>query len=174
MNTKSLGALPALLLAGCVSLTAPDVPPALQPAANEALAMIVAAKGVQIYECRARKEPAAGHEWAFVAPEAALFDSRGSPMGRHYAGPHWEATDGSRMLGSVKQRADSPRASAIPWLLLDAKPVGPNGLFSPVTSIQRVNTSGGVAPASSCALETSGAAARVAYTADYYFYRSKP
>ena len=52
----------------------PAVPPQLQPAANESLALIVAATGVQIYECRAKKEPAAGNEWAFVAPEADLLD----------------------------------------------------------------------------------------------------
>ena len=40
-----------------------------------------------------------------------------------------------------------PSASAIPWLLLTAKSNGPEGSFSNVTSIQRVNTVGGIAPA---------------------------
>ena len=163
-----------VVLAGCASPRPPAVPHQLQPAANESLALIVAATGVQIYECRAKKEPAAGNEWAFVAPEADLLDARGNPAGRHYAGPHWEALDGSKTLGSVKQRADAPLAGAIPWLLLAARPTGPQGLFSPITSIQRVNTRGGVAPAAGCGPQTAGASARVAYTADYHFYRSNP
>ena len=71
-------------------------------------------------------------------------------IGRHYAGPHWEALDGSKIAGTVKERADAPLADAIPWLLLTAKSVGPEGSFSKVTSIQRVNTVGGVAPTTGC------------------------
>jgi len=59
------------------------VPDKLQPGANESLAMIVPAKGVQIYECRARKDPAGEYEWAFGAPEADLFDARGNRACRH-------------------------------------------------------------------------------------------
>lgn len=40
-------------------------------------------------------------------------------------------------------RADAPSAAAIPWLLLSTASDGPPGAFSEVTSIQRVNTSGG-------------------------------
>jgi Protein of unknown function (DUF3455) len=70
----------------------------------------------------------------------------------------------------VKQRADAPVANAIPWLLLTASSVGAAGSFSTVTSIQRVNTVGGVAPKSGCSETTAGARARVDYTADYYFF----
>ena len=103
----------ALLAAACsapqLSASAADVPDKLKPAAGESLAMIVPAKGVQIYECRARKAPEGGYEWAFVAPEADLFDSRGAPG-----------------------------AGAIAWLLLGAKSDGPQGSFSRITSAQRV------------------------------------
>ena len=44
-----------LALAACASMLPPAIPSQLQPAAGEALAMIVPAKGVQIYECRARR-----------------------------------------------------------------------------------------------------------------------
>ena len=71
----------ALLVAGCASPRPPrsmvQVPDKLIPSANESLAMILPAKGVQIYECRARKDQAGGYEWAFVAPEADLFDAGG-------------------------------------------------------------------------------------------------
>jgi hypothetical protein len=170
---KGLICLLAVLFGGCAShhasTTPVAVPEKLKPAAQESLAMIVPAKGVQIYECRARKD-AAGYEWAFVGPEADLFDVGGKPIGRHYGGPHWEAADGSRIVGALKARADAPAGDAIPWLLLGAKSVGPDGAFSRVTSIQRVNTVGGVAPQGGCSQATAGSAARVAYTADYYLF----
>jgi hypothetical protein len=166
-----------LLVAACGGPLPPTsmvtVPDQLKPGANESLAMIVPAKGVQIYECRARQDQAGGYDWAFVAPEADLFDARGNRTGRHYAGPHWEATDGSKILGTVKERADAPVADAIPWLLLAAKSVGPEGSFSKVTSIQRVNTVGGVAPKAGCSQAAAGTPARITYTADYYFFTAK-
>jgi hypothetical protein len=166
----------ALLAGGCAGTQAPTsvaVPEKLRPAAQESLAMVVPAKGVQIYECRAKKG-AAGYEWAFIGPEADLFDGNGKRIGKHYGGPHWEAADGSKIVGAVKERADAPSADAIPWLLLAAKSVGPDGSFSKVTSIQRVNTLGGVAPQGGCSQAAAGTPARVAYTADYYFFAPKP
>jgi len=79
------------LVAACASPQRPTVvkvPETLKPGVNEALAMIVPAMGVQIYECRARRDSGGGYEWAFVAPEADLFDARGKRIGRHDAGPH--------------------------------------------------------------------------------------
>ena len=163
----------ALLVVACARLQQPtptaNVPDKLMPRTNESLAMIVPAKGVQIYECRAKKDQAGIYEWAFVAPEADLFDPSGKKIGRHYAGPHWESTDGSKIEGTVKERTDSPWAHAIPWLLLVAKSVGPQGSFSKITAIQRVNTVGGAAPKSDCSQSTVGTTVRIPYTADYYF-----
>ena len=165
------------LVAACARPQPPtsivQVPDKLRPGANESLAMIVPAKGVQIYECRARKDQVGEYEWAFVAPEADLFDARGNRIGRHYAGPHWESTDGSKILGAVKERADAPAADAIPWLLLATKSVGSEGSFSKVTSIQRVNTVGGVVPDAGCSQAAVGTRARTNYTADYYFFTAK-
>jgi hypothetical protein len=168
-----------LLLASLAACAGPQpvplagVPDKLRPASNESLAMIVPAKGVQIYECRARTDMTGGYEWVFLAPEAELFDARGNRIGRHYAGPNWESNDGSKIVGAVKERADATAAGAIPWLLLAAKSVGAEGSFSKVTSIQRVNTAGGVAPGGGCTAATSGAPARVPYTADYYFFAAR-
>jgi len=165
-----------LLVAACASpkpLTVVKVPETLKPGVNEALAMIVPAMGVQIYECRARRDSGGGYEWAFVAPEADLFDARGKRIGRHDAGPHWESTDGSKILGTLKERADAPVPDAIPWLLLTAKSVGSEGSFSKVTSVQRVNTVGGVAPKAGCSQAAVGTPARINYTADYYFFTTK-
>ena len=154
--------LPAVLIAGCAAPV--QVPQKLSPGPNETLARVVPAKGDQIYECRDGK-------WAFVAPDAELFDKSGRKIGRHYAGPHWEAADGSKVIGAVRERADAPVPNAIPWLLLSAKSVGEEGAFSKVTSIQRVATAGGIAPAGACA--QPGDKARVPYTADYYFFTAK-
>ena len=159
----------AILAAGCT--TSSIIPAKLNPAANESVTMIVPAKGVQIYECRASKN--GGFEWAFVAPDAALFDTTGALIGKHYAGPHWEAADGSKVLAKLVERADAPKAGDIPWLLLGAKSVGPQGAFSKVTSIQRVNTTGGVAPKAGCSQANAGTAARIPYSADYYFFTAK-
>jgi uncharacterized protein DUF3455 len=160
------------LVAGCAS-PPPFVPDNLNPGANQSLTMVVPAKGVQIYECRARKDQPGAYEWGFVAPEADLFDTRGNRIGKHYGGPHWEANDGSKVLGAVKERADAPAADAIPWLLLSAKSVGPNGSFSNVSSIQRVNTVGGVAPKAGCSQAAAGTQSRINYTADYYFFSAR-
>src|SRR5437762_13428252 len=145
-TSKVAAFLLMLLVAACASpkpLTTVKVPETLKPGANESLAMIVPAKGVQIYECRARRDSVGGYEWAFVAPEADLFDARGNRIGRHYAGPHWESIDGSKILGTLKERADAPVPDAIPWLLLTAESVRRRGTRGGVTVVQRVNTVGG-------------------------------
>lgn len=144
------------------------MPDSLQPGANQALSLVVPARGYQVYECRANPDRAGALEWAFVAPDADLYDTAGRKIGTHYAGPHWEAADGSKVVGKVTRRADAPETGAIPWLLLEAKSVGHAGAFSRVTSIQRVATVGGVAPAGGCT--QVGATSRVPYTADYYFF----
>ncbi len=162
-----------LMAAGASAQTPIAVPAKLKPGAGESLAAIVPAKGVQIYECRAKADQAGQYGWVFVAPEADLFDARGGKIGKHYAGPHWESNDGSKIAGTVKERADAPQADAIPWLLLTTKSVGAPGSFGQVTSVQRVNTVGGAAPKNGCSQNTLGAIGRVGYTADYYFFTAK-
>lgn len=176
MKQTVLACLPLVLAAcACKPSTPPvQVPDEIKPAANEVALGGLAARGVQIYECRAKKDNPQATEWAFVAPEAGLFDAQGKLAGKHYAGPHWESTDGSKVLGSVKARADAPLAGAIPWLLLTTQSVGPAGAFAKVTSIQRINTVGGLPPAAeACTAATLGKGARVAYTADYMLFGSK-
>jgi len=165
MQRVLLAALTAVAIGAAMAQDLKRIPESLKPAANESLKRIISAKGVQIYECREQK-------WVFVAPEADLYDSSGNRVGRHFAGPRWEATgDGSRVIGAVKARADAPEANAIPWLLLSTKSEGGHGYFSDVTSIQRVATHGGTAPGIACTHD--GLQARVAYTADYNFFHAR-
>jgi hypothetical protein len=170
VSSAAAGLLAAALLSACSTPDATTValPEALKARPTEKVAMVVPAKGVQIYECKAKAGQPAAYEWAFVAPEAELFDRGGAKIGKHYAGPTWESLDGSKIKGTQKARADAPQADAIPWVLLTATPDGPKGAFSAVTSVQRVNTVGGTAPKTTCGAGNTGAVARVPYTADYY------
>ena len=175
MSTRTLLiTLPVILSAACAAKSSPPaamtpVPDALVPVGETRLG-VFAARGVQIYECRAKRDAPDGAEWAFVAPEATLLDEQGKPAGKHYGGPHWEASDGSKILGTVRASAPAPRADSIPWLLLNARSVGGAGRFATVTSVQRINTEGGKAPATGCTASTVGETVRVPYTADYAMF----
>jgi hypothetical protein len=156
------------------TISAPVVPEVIKAPSTDSPSFAATAKGVQIYECRAKKDNPAQFEWVFKAPEAELFDRGGKKMGKHYGGPTWEANDGSRVLGELKARADGKDTNAIPWLLLGAKKHEGEGVFSKVTSIQRLDTVGGKAPAGGCEATGAGKEIRVPYTATYYFYVATP
>jgi hypothetical protein len=165
------------LLAAC-STTAPVMeksiaaPAALSPSDNEKLAFTLGAIGTQNYECKAN---AAGvYAWAFVAPEAELFNAAKQKVGTHGAGPFWMDLDGSKTVGTVKTRADAPSNKDIPWLLLNAKSAAGAGKMSTVTSIQRINTVGGIASSIGCVAATdAGKINKQPYTADYTFFMLK-
>jgi hypothetical protein len=159
-----------LVLAGIeASGQALDAAPAsLKIPAGERAAIRVEAKGVQIYECKASASDPTKLDWAFTAPEAELFDADGQTFGKHFAGPSWQANDGSKVVGEVRARADSPEADAIPLLLLGAKSKEGKGVLAEVKSIQRLNTAGGKAPAG-CREVERGTVLRVPYTATYVF-----
>ena len=157
---------PLLALAACAA-PSPPVPAALAPSTSATTALVTGARGVQIYECRAKAD---GFEWAFVAPRADLLDPAGRVVGSHGAGPYWQAADGSRIVGRVTARADAPHAGAIPWLLLDTRSDGAAGVLARVTQVQRLNTEGGLAPAAGCNPERLGQRINVPYRADYRFF----
>lgn len=164
----------AVLLVACASglptaARAPAAPAALVPAGSERAAFTWSATGVQIYECRASDK--GGFAWAFVAPEAELFDQNRQKAGLHGAGPFWAALDGSRTIGTVKARSDGARPADIPLLLLSAKSAGTAGKMAGITSVQRLNTVGGNAPATGCQTQLdAGKQVKPAYTADYVFF----
>ena len=167
---KQVGALAATTVAQ--SPAAAAVPQALAPQGGQKLLESIAARGTQIYECRADGAAPGGAKWVFVAPKADLFDRAGKPVGKHYGGPHWEAADGSKIVGALEARADAPQADAIPWLLLSAKSAGTNGRFAKVSSVQRVNTVGGATPGRVCDANAVGQTETVPYSADYLLYAS--
>lgn len=150
------------------------VPESLRAPADQRLVAELHATGVQIYQCQPRKNDPTLFEWSFKQPEADLSAKAGKSTVKHYAGPTWEANDGSKVVGEVVAHSDSPKPDSIPWLLLRAKTTSGIGLFSGVMSIQRLNTAGGNAPAGGCRQDQSGQQLRVPYTADYLFYGMKP
>jgi hypothetical protein len=147
-----------------------QVPPQLQPPAGEQLLFQVHAKGDQIYTC---KDDATSFSWTLKAPDAQLFDKDGRLFGKHFAGPSWETSDGSRVTGKAVANVPSPDADSIPWLLVNIVSHDGRGVLSRATTIQRLNTKGGKAPASGCDTAHAGEELRVPYSADYLFYAPK-
>jgi hypothetical protein len=169
-NLKHLAAgAVAVILFGALA-GAQQVPEALQAPASEQLVVQVHAKGEQIYSCKV-DGPQPG--WTLKAPEAQLFDKDGKAFGKHFAGPSWEANDGSRVVGKAAASVPSPDADSIPWLLVKVVSHSGEGLLARVTSIQRINTKGGKAPASGCDAAHAGQEVRVPYSADYRFFALK-
>jgi hypothetical protein len=125
------------------------------------------AKGVQIYTLVKKAEGKLA--WKLNAPDATLFDDAGKPAARHYAGPTWEANDGSKIVGQKLTERRSPNAASIPELQLAVKSHQGDGFFDKVVLIERLNTVGGVPPAIEADTK-EGAEARVDYTADYAFF----
>lgn len=131
------------------------------------LYLVLHATGVQKYTCQANGT------WLFTDPEAELFKTTGAPnqLGTHFLNfatgrPVWQLKGGTSVEAARTQSA-SGGAGNIALLLLQAVDTSP-GRLGHTTWIQRLNTTGGVAPAGTC---TPGATAAVPYTADYFFWR---
>jgi hypothetical protein len=161
-----------ITVVGCKheSISPPQVPDNLKVLDGQSVLLKALGKGVQIYDCKAMAGDPGRFEWSFKAPEADLTNEHVKKIAKHYAGPTWEANDGSKVVGAVQQKADAPNPGAIPWLLLKAKTNEGTGMFAKVTYIQRVNTEGGIAPTAGCEQAHVNTEARVDYRATYYFY----
>jgi hypothetical protein len=156
--------LAAIILTG-VRMTAqspPPVPDNLKPPATEKLILQAHAEGDQVYTCD-------GSNWTLSGPDAKLFDAGGKQIGSHFAGPTWEWSDGSRVKGRPVANA-TPDPNSVPWLLLAAADHQGDGVMQQVSSIQRLSTKGGKAPAAGCDESHKGEKTRAHYTAVYYFY----
>jgi hypothetical protein len=161
-----------MTVVGCKrkSISPPQGPDIIRVPDGQTVLLKALGKGVQIYECKATAADPRKFDWSFTAPEADLTNEKEEKIGKHYAGPTWEANDGSKVVGEKKAETPAPRAGAVPWLLLKAKTHEGTGTFARVTYIQRVDTEGGVAPAAGCDQAHVNTEARVDYRANYYFY----
>jgi hypothetical protein len=154
------------------ALAAPaDLPEALRAPGDARLFLRLRAEGNQIYRCQKNATGA----WAFTlkAPDARLISDRCTEVGHHSAGPSWSlAADGSAVVG--KKLAEAPRAGTIPWLLLSGTSTSPGGAMSSVRFIQRVDTTGGVAPVEGCDEASAGREVAIPYRATYLLYEMPP
>ena len=148
----------------------PTVPQEIAVPEGNKLYLVGHAVGFQIYRCN---PTAGGYRWGFVGPRAELYGDNGKLITTHFAGPRWQAADGSIALGALV-RASAVDPTAIPWLLLSATgTAGPDGdRLAGTTFIQRIATTGGLIPlADECHAGTAGTENEVPYTADYDFWR---
>jgi Protein of unknown function (DUF3455) len=144
----------------------PVVPSKIQVPDGNKVFLVGHAVGVQIYSCN-------GVVWSSATPRANLYDDHGKLIITHFAGPTWQATDGSKVVGQPEASV-TVDPTAIPWVRLSASTTpGPDGdRLVATTYVQRIETTGGLAPAAAaCNATTAGTVAEVPYTADYYFWK---
>jgi hypothetical protein len=150
----------------------PKIPDKLKIPAGHVLLFKTQAEGVQIYRST---EEDGKLIWKFKAPLAFLLQE-GQKAGYHYAGPTWEAPDGSKVqIDKIEEPANdkSPNSKpSVDWLRIKVKSSGANkGKFASVTYILRLETEGGVAPALKA--EKAGIEVGIPYKATYYFFGPK-
>jgi hypothetical protein len=85
----------------------------------------------------------------------------------------WESLSDRSSVSGVLRATQASGGGNLPWAYLRAVPTSEDGMFAGVTSIQRVDTRGGAAPANGCGADTIGQEARVPFTAEYYFYKRR-
>ena len=167
------------LIAACAAVTPvmpsysqAALPASVQVPAGHKVALETVGVGEISYQCNAKKDMAGQFEWVFVSPDARLLDRSGKQIGKYYGPPAtWESMDGSKL--TAVQLAVAPNmAGSIPLQLVKGNPAMGSGAMQGVTYIQRVNTRGGVAPATPCAAANLSAKQIVKYQADYIFYKA--
>src|SRR5436309_11630855 len=160
-------ALAPLLLAGSrVSVAVAETPrPDAIAAPGETAVLSVHAEGAQVYECKTGADGKL--TWAFREPIATLF-ADGKTVGRHYAGPNWEHSDGSAVVGQIVGTAPGTVANDIPWLKLGVTSGRGTGILCGATTVQRINTAGGKLEGD---CDKAGTYRNAPYSADYVFLR---
>ena len=167
MPFSKSAALVYFVLAGSLTnANAAETPiPAALAAPGETVVLSVHAEGAQVYECKAGAD--GKPMWSFREPIATLLVD-GKTIGRHYAGPSWEHSDGSAAVGKVSASAPGATPNDIPWLKLDVTSRRGSGILANVTTVQRINTKGGKRDG---ACDAVGSFVSVPYSADYVFLR---
>jgi hypothetical protein len=171
-------------------ITPPPVPSNIQVPEGNIAYLVGHAVGTQNYVCL---PSGGGFRYILFTPQATLFNELNEEIITHYFGPNpdeggtvraaWQhSRDTSTVWGQVKPGNSSTDPNyvapgAIAWLLVTivGDQPGPTGgdKLTQTTYIQRLNTSGGVAPSTGCAALTDvGNQAFVPYTTDYYFFKA--
>jgi hypothetical protein len=198
--TSAIAAILGLALTGAGQaahakhVTPPPVPANLEVPEGNTAFLVGHAIGTQNYVCL---PSGGGFAYVLFTPEATLFDKHDKQIITHYFSPNlnpdpgetadairatWQDSDTSTVWGKVNpgdsaSHTDFPdfvADGAIAWLKVTRVGTqdGPRGgdTLSDTTFIQRLNTSGGVAPADCTSSADVGKEAFVPYTADYFFY----
>jgi hypothetical protein len=165
-----VAATAVLSLVAQVALAGPPSPTGvadqITPGDGNKVFLIGHGVGVQIYTCN-------GSVWSAAVPRANLYGDNGKLIITHFAGPSWQAKDGSKAVGTVVNKV-TPDLSAIPWVLLSAKttPGADGDRLVDTTFIQRLDTVGGLQPpAADCNAATAGTVVESPYTAEYVFWK---
>jgi hypothetical protein len=158
--------LALLLLSGSfVSASAQTPLPDTIAAPGETVVLTLHAEGAQVYECKAGADGKLS--WAFREPIATLLLD-GKTVGRHFAGPSWEHSDSSAVVGKAVGNAPGTTAKDIPWLKLEVTSHRGSGILGAVTTVQRINTQGGKLDGG---CDGAGKFQSAPYSADYVFLR---
>jgi len=165
--------LVALAIVLLVARVSAQVPSAIAVPDGTAI-VTLHAEGTQIYQCKPDSDRKSSSQksaltWQFREPIATLILD-GKSVGRHYAGPNWDYIDGSGVKGKVAASAPGATPNDISWLKLDVADHRGDGILSNATTVQRINTSGGVVQGS---CEDEGDYRSVPYSADYVFLRKR-
>jgi hypothetical protein len=153
------------------------IPDSLQVPEGNKLAYQAYATGVQIYEVRRSATDPNVFVWVNIAPSAILYirPDYTNQVGIHYGGPSWEFTKGpykNEKTVAAKLKGTTINATAVPWLLLKAVDAQ-SSAGNQVTYIQRVCTTGGLAPTTIPSESNLGQQQSIPYTATYLFYETK-
>lgn len=186
------------------NLSSPNTPVNITPPAGNVLYLAGSAEGTQGYTClptstgaswtvnNSRPEATLFVKifgryvqimTHFLSPDANPNENAPNPL--PFGSPTWQSSLDSSVvwakpLNSIPAGSDSSCShdGAIPCLLLQSigsqpGPAG-GGLMTATTYIQRLNTTGGVAPTAGCSVASDvGKQKLVPYTADYYFFRAR-
>jgi hypothetical protein len=149
-----------------VSAGAAETPlPDAIAAPGETIVLTVHAEGEQVYECKAGCDGKS--TWVFREPIATLLVD-GKTVGRHSAGPNWEHSDGSAVVGKSAASVPGAAPDDIPWLKLEVISQRGSGILAGVTTVLRINTRGGKLEGP---CDGVGTFRNVPYSADYVFLR---
>jgi hypothetical protein len=164
--------LAVALPAGAAIAEPSGIAPGIRATPDEEPAFMLSANGVHVYHCKQSPSDPNAYAWYFTAPDATLYEGSRT-IGTHKTVNLWESTSDRSSVSGVVRSTQSAGGDNLPWALYRAEPLAASGMFAGVTSIQRVNTSGGAAPAGGCTAANAGQESRVPFTAQYYFYKRR-
>lgn len=167
----------AFMAAACTTPPAAQLPPAndtlpeaLRATQNEVLQDVLTAVGDTTYTCRRNGDALT---WVATGSDATLVDPARRSVGTVAPGRYFVGYDGSYVVGRVVGE-EVVAANALPWQRLVARfNAGERrgeGRFARTSSVQRVQTTGGMPPDPACGQE--GVSLLVPYSATYLFYRN--